>query len=173
MAGGKALPPLVVARVRNGFGLVATRRFERGERIDEIRGRIVTPARLWRYWDSDPQRAANCIRFDAEHYLDPRGEIGQFANHSCDPNAALLREGPRLVLRALKICRPGDEITHDYATLLGADDIWRMRCNCGERRCRGVVSNVASLPAPLFARYRKQGLIAAFILATLRDATSS
>ncbi|MFZ4721912.1 MAG: SET domain-containing protein [Phycisphaerales bacterium] len=164
-----ARPPLRVERVRNGRGLVATRSFQAGARIIPLHGRVVSARAVWGWWAHDPRRAANCIRFDADRYLDPRNAWGAFANHGCDPNAAIMRERGGLVLRAIRAIRAGDEVLHDYSTLLGADDVWTMRCRCGARRCRGTVRNVARLPASVMRRYLALGAIPRFILDTLGD----
>ncbi|KAG8235563.1 hypothetical protein J437_LFUL013113 [Ladona fulva] len=57
-------------------------------------------------------------------YIDPTrmGNIGRYANHSCDPNAiaVTVRVGnpvPRLCLFAVKDIMPGEEVTFDYAGL--------------------------------------------------------
>ena len=161
--------PLRVERVRNGRGLVANRDFPAGAPITPLLGRVVSARVVWGWWHREPRRAANCIRFDADRYLDPNGEWGEFANHGCQPNAAIHRERGRLVLRALRAIHQGDEVLHDYSTLLGADDIWTMRCRCGAKRCRGTVRNLARLPASIMRRYRSLGAIPAFILETTAD----
>jgi hypothetical protein len=163
-----ARAPLRVQPVRNGHGLVANSAFTTGDLITPLRGRVVTARTVWGWWESDPRRAANCIRFDADRYLDPSGEWGEFANHGCRPNAAIMRERGRLVLRALRTIRAGDEVLHDYSTLLGADDVWTMRCNCGARACRGRVRRFDRLPAATLRRYTALGAIPAFILDTAR-----
>jgi hypothetical protein len=166
---GAATPPrtpYTVMPVRNGRGLVALQRFARDAVILELRGRIVSASTVWSMWDREPRRAANCIRFGPESYLDPGERPGAFANHSCEPATALFREGRRLLVVALRTIRPGDELTHDYSTFLGADDIWTMRCNCGERACRGRIGRFDRLPAATLARYRRLGLIPDFIEAT-------
>lgn len=160
-------PALEVRPVRNGRGLVSLRQFAVGDRVAVIRGRVLSASRVWALWDRDPQRAANCIRFGPEEYLDPHGELGAFANHSCRPNASLHRHGRVLVLRALRAIAAGHEVTHDYSTFTGADDVWTMRCNCGERRCRGRVRSVDRLPAAVRSRYIRAGAIPAFVLATM------
>ena len=162
----RATEPLRIDRVRNGLGLVANRAFAAGALITPLRGRVVSARSVWRWWDSDPRRAANCIRFDADRYLDPSGAWGEFANHGCRPNAAIMRERGRLVLRSLRLIRAGDEVLHDYSTLLGADDVWTMRCNCGARACRGRVRRFDRLPEPTLRRYRSRGAIPGFILRT-------
>ena len=158
---------LEVRPVRNGLGIVAQRPIAKGGVICRIRGRVVSAATVWGYWKRDRRRGENCFRFDADHYLDPEGEIGAWANHSCNPNARIVR-GPRaLWLHALRPIRRGEEVTHDYSTLLGADDVWTLRCNCGERRCRGVVANVGRLPVTVLRDYRRLEAIPRFILDTL------
>lgn len=157
---------LAVQPVRNGKGIVALKHFARGATICQIRGRVVTGATVWRYWDREPRLAENCFRYDADHYINPEGEIGAFANHSCNPNAGVYKAPGRLLLKAIRAIAAGDEVTHDYATLLGADDIWTMRCNCGEPQCRKRVTNLTGLPAPVLRRYRRLGIIPGFILST-------
>lgn len=158
---------LDVRPVRNGRGIVALKPFASGALLCRVRGRIVTANKVWGYWKVDRRRGENCFRYDADHYLDPEGEIGAYANHSCNPNAGIMRTARGLYLRALKPIAAGREITHDYSTLLGADDIWTMKCNCGERNCRRVITNVARLPANVIRRYRRLNAIPAFILDTM------
>ena len=155
---------LTVKPVRNGLGIVAARAFRRGATITEIRGRIVTADAVWRYWERAPRRAENCFRYAADHYLDPHAEMGRYANHSCNPNAGIVKRGRRLMLKAIAAIAAGAEITHDYSTLLGADDIWKMRCNCGEPNCRRVIGNIGKLPAATVQAYRRLGIIPDFIL---------
>lgn len=157
----------MVTGVRNGRGLVATHAMPAGAVIVTLRGRILSANAVWDLWPSDPRRAANCIRFGPETYLDPGDGAGAFSNHSCRPNTAILKVNRRLLLVALKKIRRGEELTHDYSTLLGADDTWTMRCNCGEPRCRGRIGRFDRLPIQTLARYRRLGLIAPFIESTL------
>lgn len=157
---------LAVQPVRNGQGIVALKPFAPGALVCRIKGLIVTGEAVWRYWDSDPRRGENCFRYDADHYLDPEGEIGAYANHSCNPNAGIFKSGRRLLLQAIRPIAAGDEVTHDYSTLLGADDVWKMQCNCGEAACRKLVGSFSKLPAVTLRRYRELGVIPDFILQT-------
>jgi uncharacterized protein len=157
---------LAVQSVRNGRGIVALKAFAPGATVCHIKGKIVSAEAVWRYWDIDPRRGENCFRYDADHYLDPEGEIGAFANHSCNPNTGIVKAGRRLLLQAIRPIAAGDEVTHDYATLLGADDVWTMKCNCGEVGCRKTVRSFSRLPGAVLRRYKRLGVIPDYIRAT-------
>ncbi len=96
----KAAPDAVeVQRSANNFGcLVATRRFEPGECVLQLNGRIV----------SEPTRTS--IELAPDRHVED--ELGQFVNHSFTPSTAVDRAAARLV--ALRKLEPGDEITFDY-----------------------------------------------------------
>lgn len=158
---------IVVEKVTNGRGLVAARSFRTGQLISVIDGKIVTAEEVWGYWEIDERLGANCIRYDADNYLNPEGFIGAFSNHSCNPNTGLVKRGRKLILKAIAPIIIGDEITHDYSTYLGADDVWTMRCNCGEDNCRGVVRNIKKLPQATLAHYKKLSIVPDFILDTM------
>lgn len=157
---------IVVKKVTNGRGLVATRSFRTGQLIAPIEGKIVTYKEVWAYWEIDERLGANCIRFDEDLFLNPDGHIGAFANHSCNPNTGLIKRGRKLIIKAIAPIAAGDELTHDYSTFIGKDDVWTMRCNCGEENCRGVVKNFSKLPKATLARYQKLGVVPKFILRT-------
>lgn len=157
---------LTIQAVRNGRGIVALRAFAPGATVCRIRGRVVSAEAVWRYWDIDARRGENCFRYDADHYLDPEGEIGAYANHSCNPNTGIIKTGRRLLLQAIRPIAAGDEITHDYSTLLGADDVWTMKCNCGEAGCRKTIRSFSRLPPTVLRRYRRLGVIPDYIRAT-------
>ena len=159
---------VAVKKVRNGCGLVAIRNLRRGALVVEITGKIVTSDEVWEYWKKDPQLGANCFRYDDDHYIDPDGTLGQYANHSCSPNSAGFRVGRKLLIKAIRPILAGEEVTHDYSTFLGADDVWTMPCNCGEADCRKRVRNVAKLPLATLRRYRRLGIVPDFIMATRR-----
>lgn len=157
---------LAVKKVRNGRGIVALKAFRRGAIVMEVTGRIVSDDEVWSYWDTDPRLGENCFRYDDDSYINPDGKIGAYANHSCNPNTGIVKRGRKLLLKAIRAIVPGDEVTHDYSTLLGGDDVWTMRCNCGETNCRKTVRNIGKLPAVRVREYRLLGVIPDFIYAT-------
>ena len=79
---------LVVARSRNGQGIFTTRNFQQGDIVFHVEGKIL-------HWEK--LRAIggtvgdNAFRFGAETYLSPEGHVGDFLNHSCEPNSGVKR----------------------------------------------------------------------------------
>ena len=161
-----ALRFLTVQSVRNGLGIVALKSFHSGAQICEIDGDILTSDEVWSLWNTDPRRAANCFRYDPDRYISPQNKIGAFANHSCYPNVRVVKHTGRLFFKAIKSIAASTEITHDYSTLLGADDSWTMSCNCGEVPCRKTIRSFHELPAGILKRYLAIHAIPDFILAT-------
>jgi hypothetical protein len=154
------------APARIGQGLFARHAFRVGEPILRIEGRRVHYEVLW---ERGGTFLDNCIRFGPETYLDPGDGVGRFINHSCAPNAAIHKSRNRLFLVAVRRIRRGDELTFDYSTTIGDDDIWTMRCDCRDERCRKVVKRFGSLPMDIQREYRENGMVPGFILATLRQ----
>ena len=153
---------VVVAKARNGYGVFATRRFEKGETIFEITGPYVTCDE-----DEDLEDAvrANTYRFDENYYINPVGTVADRTNHSCNPNAKIVKKDNKLFVVAHKHIVPKKEICFDYSTILASDDVWTMKCNCGSRLCRDVVRRFRLLPKELRARYIREAIVPAYIRA--------
>jgi hypothetical protein len=158
---------VVIGPARIGRGVFAARSFRRGDAVLRIEGRVVNYMRLW---DREGSRfAANCIRFGPETYLDPGDGPGGFLNHTCDPNTAIAKSANQLFVVAARRIVKGEEIAFDYSTTIGDDDVWRMRCKCGEPSCRRLIRNFGSLPADRRAYYLENGFVPPFIVHTLAD----
>jgi len=72
-----------------------------------------------------------------------------FSNHSCDPNIGVQGQ---IVFVAMRDIQPGEELTHDWATT--DDDSDEMRCNCGARTCRGIITGQDWRREELQRKYR-------------------
>lgn len=156
---------VAVRKSRIGNGLFAARDLRKGQTIAKITGRRVSADEVW---DRGGTFADNCFRFGPETFLDPMDGPGRYLNHSCAPNAAVVKRNQQLVLVAAAPIRGGREIVIDYSTILGADDIWTMRCRCGTPVCRGRIRNIATIPALLRQDYIRRGMVPGFILDTLK-----
>lgn len=151
-----------VRRARNGKGIFAKKKFKAGETIFHIKGKLfhytILIERGGKFQD-------NTYRFAEETYLSPQGELGEFVNHSCEPNSKVVKKNNKLFLVAFKDIPKGKEITFDYSTVLAADDIWTMKCNCGAKTCRGIVRKYTRLPKKLLKDYIAEEIIPRYILA--------
>jgi len=158
------LTRIIVRPSRIGMGLFAATTYRPNQTIMKIAGRIVDAGILW---DRGGRFAANCIRFGPETYLDPGDDPGRYVNHSCQPNAGIRKTNNQLFLFAAKPIGVGKEITFDYSTTLGDDDIWTMRCKCGYKACRSTIRRFGSLPPAVKSRYLRTGLVPRYIINTL------
>jgi hypothetical protein len=170
MARMTKLGDVFVGPARVGRGLFAGRAFRRCETVLVIRGRLVHYSLLWKREGS--AFSANCIRFGPESYLDPGDGPARYLNHSCAPNTAVTKRSNRLCLVATRRISKGEEIVFDYSTTIGDDDVWRMRCKCGDASCRGLIRNFGSLPIERRGYYLENGFVPAFIVRTLTDRAS-
>jgi hypothetical protein len=107
-------PTFRVGRSPTGLGLFATVPIEKRTIIVEYRGRRIPTKEARKY----ERRYASKYMFeiDSRWTVDgsSRRNIARYANHSCRPNAESDLVAGKLVLRAIKAIRPGEEITYDY-----------------------------------------------------------
>lgn len=75
-------------------------------------------------------------------FLEADGEADDYINHSCNPNLAFTKDG--LGFYALRPIRQGEELTFDYATSED-DGEWQVKCLCGAKECRGIITGFPSL----------------------------
>jgi uncharacterized protein len=102
-----------VGRSRTGLGLFATAAISEGASIIEYKGRRITHAQAQRL---EARGARYMFEIDSRWTIDgsSRRNVARYANHSCRPNAEVDLVKGKLMLRAIKAIKPGDEITYDY-----------------------------------------------------------
>lgn len=151
---------LKVQQSKNGLGVFAQKPIKPGQIILEITGNIV-------HWQDLLKIGGiildNTYRFDEHNYLSPDG-IGNYFNHSCEPNSGVVKQGNKLFLKAIKKIQAGDEIAFDYSTIVGGDDSWTMKCLCGMSACRKKVTNFYKLPSDIRTKYLELGIVPKYII---------
>ncbi len=126
------IPGLKVVRSKvEGYGVVATRGFRRGQVIANVEGV------LWRSGERRDDRYS--LVLDDGVFFDMVDQT-RWVNHSCDPNvvveAGVTRAGHGWAqLQALKPIRAGDELFYDYAF----PPELKEKCRCGAKACRGWI----------------------------------
>ena len=157
---GINMKDIKVQKVKNGKGIVAIRKFNRDEVIFEVEGKIIDcdfSAKL------DKSTRDNTYRYDEDYYLSPKGKIGDYLNHSCKPNSKITKFKDKLFVRSIINIEKGMEVMIDYSTILARDDVWTMKCNCGEKNCRKSIKNIGDLPKSVFTKYVRLRIIPRYI----------
>jgi SET domain-containing protein len=105
--------PYRVARSRTGLGLFATLPIEKGTIIVEYKGRRISHAEAARL---EARGSRYMFEINSRWTVDgsSRRNIARYANHSCRPNAESDVVRGKVILRAIKTMKPGEEITYDY-----------------------------------------------------------
>jgi SET domain-containing protein len=152
---------LRVKKTRNGKGVFALKDLRSDQLIFPIKGKVVN----WKISIKLPQKNIdNSIRISAENYLLADGYLTEFINHSCLPNTAITKIGRKLFLKAIAPIKKGSELVFDYSTVLAADDIWTMQCNCGEKECRKIIKKFKTLPKDLRQEYIAKKIVPEYVL---------
>lgn len=64
-------------------------------------------------------------------------ELTDRFNHSCEPNCGF---GGQIFIVAMRNIKAGEQLTFDYAMVLGDKTKYRLRCHCGSKMCRKFVT---------------------------------
>lgn len=140
-----------------GVGTFVKDPVKKGEVVVVTGGRIMSNTEVNR-----PEFASilhHAFQIDADFNICPMGDglehtDGIFAvNHSCEPTCGVRGQMELVALRDLS---PGEEITYDYAmTDVDNGDITcqEMKCLCGTKSCRGIVTGRDWLDSDLQRKY--------------------
>jgi SET domain-containing protein len=145
-----------------GVGVFSLTKLKKGSEVMEFSGPIIDLEYI------KENSVDRYVQIGKDSFMGPSGGFDDFVNHSCDPNAALLLDPPRLV--AIKEIDVYDEITFDYSmTSTEYFDTWEMICNCGSPKCRNRISGFLSVPEETRRRKMLDGIVPRYVI----EATSS
>jgi SET domain len=151
----------MITKSRNGKGIFAKKDFRPNIVLFEVRGVFVTG-------DEDEEMSeevrSNTYRYDKNYYISPAGKIGDMLNHSCEPNAKVIKKDKKLFIVSIDALSKGSEVLIDYSTIIAADDTWTMSCNCGAQTCRKVVKQFKKLPKKLQQKYVSERVVPRYIV---------
>lgn len=126
--------PFRIGRARTGLGLFATEPIKKRAFIVEYKGPRLTHEKA----DKLEARGSKYMyEINSRWTIDgsSRKNIARYANHSCRPNAESDTVRGRVLIRAIKNIKPGDEIVYDYGDDYFKYVITPSRCKCV--KCRG------------------------------------
>ncbi|KND48141.1 MAG: histone-lysine N-methyltransferase MLL3 [Parcubacteria bacterium C7867-006] len=152
---------LEVKKSRNGVGVFAKNDFKTGEKVLRVTGKFIT---CDIDEDINDEIRSNAYRFDEDLYISPKGKLADFLNHSCNPNAKVVKKDNKLYIFSIKPISKGQEIVFDYSTVIASDDEWDMDCNCGENICRKNIKRFGFLPTKIKNKYITENIVPSYIL---------
>ncbi|XP_058800875.1 probable histone-lysine N-methyltransferase set-23 [Phymastichus coffea] len=144
---------LAIRQTSKGLGLFTERSINKGQFVCEYAGEVISLDEARQRFESNRNRQLmNYVLVVTEHLGDKKittcvdpavfGNIGRYANHSCQPNAIIVPVRvditvPRMCLFAKRDIKEGEEMTFDYA----GDDSTSVQnsetpCLCRTERCR-------------------------------------
>src|SRR5687767_13414740 len=105
--------PFRVGRAKTGLGLFATRPIRKRAFIVRYSGRRIPNEEAER---REARGARYMYELDKKYTLDgsSRRNLGRYANHSCRPNAESDVIKGKVIIKAVRNIKVGDEITYHY-----------------------------------------------------------
>ena len=121
--------PFRVGRSKTGLGLFATKPIRKRAFIVGYTGRKITNEEAER---REAKGARYMYELGKKYTLDgsSRRNIGRYANHSCRPNAESDIVKGKVIIKAVRNIKVGDEITYHYGKDYYAAYIGKARCKC-------------------------------------------
>jgi len=152
----------------DGCGLFAKAAIAQGE-IVAVKGGYVVSKETWTEIERELGSAEILIAEDlfiAPVHRDHRDGSMLYSNHSCEPNIGIQGQ---IVFVAMRAITAAEELTHDWATT--DDQVYEMKCNCGTRNCRGVLTGKDWMKKELQEKY--QGWFCWFLQRKIDDAVGT
>lgn len=150
---------IITKKTAHGLGVFAVRPFVKGEKILEAKGQILD----YDDFEDGSYEDQHCLQIGERTFIGSSGEIDDYVNHSCEPNAGYRIQGTQADLIAIRDIAAGEEITYDYSTTMH-NDRNEMQCECGAPSCRGLIRDFQYLPSNLKSRYIGLGVVPDFII---------
>ncbi|MCH7604491.1 SET domain-containing protein [Patescibacteria group bacterium] len=150
---------------KHGRGVFAKRATEKGEIVDILTGRVVDLTEI-AYWPDKGHYYWWQIGRTAWLMAGPPGE---FINHSCDSNAAVVDLVKIVTIRDIE---KDEEITVDYDVFDWDENTMPVKCLCGKENCRKIIKGYKFLPEETKAKYKQMGIVPEYILELEKDVGS-
>ena len=121
-------------------GLYASQNIEKGTKIIEYKGKIISVKKSEVDPKFDNKKAIYLFNINNRYDLDGdfKFNIARLINHSCNPNCEVFGEGLKIWVYAMKDIKKGEELSYDYG--FSFDENFReFPCNCQSKNCVGFI----------------------------------
>lgn len=121
----------------HGYGLFAIKPIKKGEIVVIKGGHVFDEKTLKKVKN---KIAESYFQIEDDFVIGPlkKSEVKEnklFINHSCNPNIGIRGQ---ITLVALRNIKPGEELTYDW--VMEDPGNWKMKCNCGSKNCRKIIT---------------------------------
>lgn len=151
---------LIIKESQLGKAVFSNQNLKKDEYIIEFKGALLKSNELPEINNPEDDRY---IQVEKNIYMGPSGGYDDFFNHSCDPNAGVIFQNGKVILKSIKAIQKNEEITWDYSTTMDEDD-WKMNCLCGNKNCRKIIKDFKHLPKKIQNKYTQLGIVPDYIL---------
>ena len=121
-------------------GLYANQNIEKGTKIIEYKGKIISVKKSEVDPKFDNRKAIYLFNINNRYDLDGNFKFNtaRLINHSCNPNCEVFGEGLKIWVYAMKDIKKGEELSYDYG--FSFDENFReFPCNCRSKNCVGFI----------------------------------
>ena len=121
-------------------GLYASQNIEKGTKIIEYKGKIISVKKSEVDPKFDNRKAIYLFNINNRYDLDGNFKFNtaRLINHSCNPNCEVFGEGLKIWVYAMKDIKKGEELSYDYG--FSYDENFReFPCNCRSKNCVGFI----------------------------------
>jgi SET domain-containing protein len=155
----KKLPKIIIKDTgRYGRGIFAGEDIKRGQVIYTLSGKNYSGLDLVEKVNSDKENIDDPLQVGKKTYID-LNRISRIFNHSCDPTAGVRK---RSELFALNNIKKDAQITYDYSSVIAPTE-FKMRCYCGSKKCRKIISDIRSIPKKQLLFYKEMGALQSYM----------
>lgn len=139
----------------HGTGVYAAKDIPKGATIIEYVGKKVTKAQSDKIYEKqfekheqDPESDGAVYIFELNSKWDIDGNVpwntAKYINHSCSPNAEAENTTRRILIKAVRKIKQGEEITYNYG--YDIDSYEDHPCRCGSDNCVGYIADEEHWP---------------------------
>ncbi len=147
-----------------GRGVYAKENIDKGSVVYVLSGPTMTPTDFAKMVNSDKEDIDDPLQVGKRTYIN-LDKVSDTFNHSCDPNTGLRKRSEMIAIKDIK---KGEEVTFDYSSTIAPTE-WKMKCGCGSKDCRKILSDVRSVPRKKIEYYKQNGVIQRYMKLVLAE----
>src|SRR6476469_4607030 len=149
-----------IRKSKFGKGLFAKTKIAAGTILCKAEGREINFEETLKLNDKE----SHAFQFDFDRYIICESTLLYF-NHLCYSYCGIIVYLEMITIRDIQ---KGEELFWDYSTTM-LERHWTMKCSCGEKNCRKIITDFDFLPVKLQSKYIGLNIVHPFIVNFLQQ----